>query len=128
MKVHPREERVRVARTALAEAISRVVENCKLTWGEQLSVVNGAASDFISSMAKFAIRDERHGNIDTPGGRAPDSKQKKRVPLTREEWDVILDAVGRAPDPDGYDFGPAWERVKEEREKLTAKIKEALGL
>lgn len=52
--------------------------------------------------------------------------KKVRVALTRAEWDVVLAAVGRAPDPESFDFGPAYESAKAEREAVTAKIREAL--
>lgn len=45
-----------------------MTEKHGLTEAEKLRVVNAIASDWIAGVAKYAIRDERHGNTSTPGG------------------------------------------------------------
>lgn len=54
-------------------------------------------------------------------------EKKLRVALTRAEWDVVLAAVGRAPDPEMFDFGPAYESAVKERANVAAKIRKAVA-
>jgi hypothetical protein len=70
MKLHEREEVVQRARIALSKALLGWL--CEygeeLTFGEELSIVQGELGTQISSMAKYKIRHERHGDEDKPGG------------------------------------------------------------
>jgi hypothetical protein len=68
MKMHKRERVVNQARIDLSQAILDWAGEHKLTDGEYVSVLNGVLSDQIGSWAKYKIREERHGNTDTPGG------------------------------------------------------------
>lgn len=68
MKLHEREIVVRRADVGLRTAIEDVIDKHDLTAVEALQVVNAALSSWIGSYAKYAIRRERHGNEDTPGG------------------------------------------------------------
>lgn len=68
MKIHRREARVKKAEFELRDAVSAVVEKHDLTEAESLRVVNTALSEWIASVAKYAIREERHGTTDKPGG------------------------------------------------------------
>jgi len=72
VRIHPREEIVRGAENGIRLALADIVQEHKLTEAEALRVVNAALSDWIGGVAKFAIREERHGNSDTPGGFEPD--------------------------------------------------------
>jgi hypothetical protein len=68
VKVHPREEQVRAAVTALRSAVSYIWKSQALTDAEMLSVVTTVLSEQVLSYAKYAIRYERHGDTDKPGG------------------------------------------------------------
>ena len=70
MRIHPRETTVRRAESELREEILRVVEKHDLTEAEALRMVNNVCSFWIADVAKYAIRQERHGNMSTPGGLA----------------------------------------------------------
>ncbi len=70
MMIHPREERCRAAEGAINEALWCAVDKYALTDAERLRVVTAALAGYLSGMAKYAIREERHGNSNTPGGLA----------------------------------------------------------
>lgn len=72
MRIHPREERTRKAEYALKGAVHDIIVRHDLTEAEGLRVVNAALSDRVGGVAKYAIREERHGNTDTPGGFEPE--------------------------------------------------------
>jgi hypothetical protein len=65
-RMHEREALVRAAETKLRTALAEATEG--LTEYESLRVVNGCASDYIGGIAKYGIREERHGNVNKPGG------------------------------------------------------------
>lgn len=46
------------------------IEKMDLTEGEQLRICGEVYANWISDIAKYMIRDKRHGNTDTPGGLA----------------------------------------------------------
>ena len=63
---HPRDIEFQKAKAKITlEFFERVDEN-NLTDGEVMSILSG----LMSSTAKYAIRMERHGNYETPGGLA----------------------------------------------------------
>ncbi len=68
LRIHPREERCRKAARDIAEAISLALRENDLTDVEAVQAVNAACSDYIASFAKYAIRYERHGDPNKPGG------------------------------------------------------------
>lgn len=68
MKIHRREIRCRAAESDLRNAIGELSDKHDLTGAEMLRIVNAVLSDYIASIAKYDIRQERHGNTDTPGG------------------------------------------------------------
>jgi hypothetical protein len=72
MRIHPREATVRSAENELREEIHRVIEKHELTEAEALRMVNAVCSGWIGWVARYAVRQERHGNTDTPGGLAPE--------------------------------------------------------
>jgi hypothetical protein len=72
MRIHPREQRVTRAQHELLQAFLDLKTRHDLTEAEALRVINAVASDWIAGVAKYAIREERHGNGQTPGGLAPD--------------------------------------------------------
>lgn len=68
MKIHQREQTVRAAELELRCAINDTIKKHKLTSGESLRVVITIAYEWIGNMARYAIREERHGDSDKPGG------------------------------------------------------------
>jgi len=70
-KMHPREMSTKKAECDLVDAIQKVMEEHELTDGEALRVVNKAFSQWLGHFAAITIREERHGNSETPGGWAP---------------------------------------------------------
>jgi len=67
-RMHEREPKVTQAGIDISGAILDAVKKYELTEAEQLRVVNKVCSEWIGGIAKFAIREERHGNTDKPGG------------------------------------------------------------
>jgi hypothetical protein len=70
MRLHEREAIVRQAEIDLREKMTEFANEFadKLTTWEYMRVVHGVLSDDIGSQIKYAIRDERHGDTDKPGG------------------------------------------------------------
>lgn len=66
--LHPREENVRRAEIAIDKAVSEIIGREKLTTAETIRVLVHTLGDRLASIAKFAIRLERHGDADKPGG------------------------------------------------------------
>lgn len=64
--LHPRERLVTKAKLDLQMAIEGPLEG--LTEAEKLRVVNSVLSSYIGSVVKYAIREERHGDLEKPGG------------------------------------------------------------
>lgn len=64
--IHPREHAVRAAEIKLREAIATATAG--LTEAEALRAVNAVASEWIATCARYAIREERHGDTSKPGG------------------------------------------------------------
>lgn len=69
--MHPRAAIVRTAQTDLQKVIGEWLERHDLTTVEELAVLNHTLSGTIGGTLKFAIRQERHGDDDTPGDEAP---------------------------------------------------------
>jgi hypothetical protein len=73
MRLHPREALVREARIELHQAVLdwlRKEEVSELTAYEEVMVVTSVLSQVITGAMKYAIREERHGDAETPGGLA----------------------------------------------------------
>lgn len=70
LKIHPREKKCTAAESELRGVILGLDQKHKLTQAELIQVLTHVFSDEILSMMKYAIRQERHGNTDTPGGLA----------------------------------------------------------
>lgn len=68
MRLHPREQPVTEARIDLMQRYLDWQRAHDLTDAEHLSVVAGVFGDSIGNIAKYQIRQERHGDTDTPGG------------------------------------------------------------
>ena len=66
LTLHPREQLVTEAKLKLQMALEGVLEG--LTEAEGLRVVNSVLSGYVGSVAKYAIREERHGGLEKPGG------------------------------------------------------------
>lgn len=65
---HPREAIVRAAEAKIRAVFMEALDD--LTDAEQIRVVSGAAHEWLGVIAKYAIREERHGDHNTPGGLA----------------------------------------------------------
>lgn len=68
MRLHQRETLVREVKNKLSKAFLDTFKDAELTNAEELKIVVEVSSDWIGSILKYQIRDERHGNSDTPGG------------------------------------------------------------
>jgi len=66
IKIHPREEIVKQAQIELGDVVLKTMK--KLTTAEFLQVINTEFSNRIGGIAKYWIRDERHGDQNKPGG------------------------------------------------------------
>lgn len=69
-KLHEREAVVREAKLKLSEAVQEWGKGHDLTQFEYLQVVQGVLGDEILGACKYAIRVERHGDPNKPGGLA----------------------------------------------------------
>lgn len=67
-RIHPREEIVTKAEMDLHGAVLDVLKRYDLTTAESIRVLTEAFSAQLHSIAKFCIRQERHGDADKPGG------------------------------------------------------------
>jgi hypothetical protein len=67
-RTHPREQLVREAERDLEDAFTETVKKHELTNGEQLRVLASVFGNRVARVAKYAIRHERHGRGDKPGG------------------------------------------------------------
>lgn len=74
MRIHEREVRVEKASADLRRAVLDAVAELPgdLTDGEYVRIINGISYELIAGWAKYKIREERHGDTDTPGGWASD--------------------------------------------------------
>jgi len=66
--MHPRELIVRKAVHELVNALAALSVKHQLTEAEQLRVIHTAYTDQVSSVIRYMIRAERHGDTDKPGG------------------------------------------------------------
>ena len=91
MKLHEREEIVRKAEADfLAKMLDWMQEwGDQLTDGEELRVVGGLLGGHLTTMAKYQIREERHGDEDTPGG-----LEKERGGCDRRETESTSTSMG----------------------------------
>lgn len=67
-RIHPREARCRDAELELDGFVLDLVKKHALTEGEALRVVAASAHRWVASVAKYMIREERHGDPEKPGG------------------------------------------------------------
>lgn len=65
-KLHEREQRVRAAASELRSNVFELGK--ELTTGEYLRILADVFGGEIASIAKYAIREERHGDQGIPGG------------------------------------------------------------
>ena len=70
MRLHPREELVRDSRLELMNRLADWNEKHteELTEVEWIQIITSCFSWEMSTFCKFAIREERHGDADKPGG------------------------------------------------------------
>lgn len=67
-RIHRREKLVTEASGKLREAIYDLGLENTLTMAEHLQVLTSVFNETVLGVLKYAIRKERHGNIDKPGG------------------------------------------------------------
>ncbi len=72
MTQHPPQMPVITALNELNGHILDVIMKYDLTTMEEIAVVGGALSGHLNTIAKYGIREERHGNQETPGSWAAD--------------------------------------------------------
>ena len=63
MKIHPRTMVVQKAEAQIQLAVSKISEEFNLTHGEMVRILSG----LLAFEAKYMIRNERHGESETPG-------------------------------------------------------------
>ncbi len=68
MKLHPRRNLVIEAKANADSALYDILS--ELTPWEEVQVRTSLFADFMHSKAKYGIREERHGDLDKPGGEA----------------------------------------------------------
>jgi hypothetical protein len=71
IRMHKREQLVQDAEIALMDAINEWYRSdavAKLTEWELVSLLSSQLSNRLGGIAKYAIRDERHGDRNKPGG------------------------------------------------------------
>lgn len=68
MRMHPRERVVRKARSALQSHLTQWLKHHDLTTYEEIMVISDVMGSTITGAMKYAIREERHGDQNTPGG------------------------------------------------------------
>lgn len=78
-RLHPRELPVKAAQTALTKHLLEWSEVHELTTLEALSVVSAVMGGYCSSLIKYGLRKERHGNVDTPAGWAKEDEDDGQV-------------------------------------------------
>lgn len=100
MRIHPREEIVRRAENELANTLATTVAKHRLTEPEALRAVNAACSSWIASVAKYAIREERHGDATKEGGLAEE-------PVAETLNEAIVAYVTRHPGCTSTQIGKA---------------------
>lgn len=99
MRLHRREKIVSDARLLLSEKIVewiRSKEAAALTDAEYLQVVAGELGDTLTGHLKLVIRNERHGDGDTPGGWEGDDPQQD-CPVCFLPPDSCICSQGDAP-------------------------------
>ena len=69
MQMHPREKQIDEAERVLSKAILKL-HKMDLTHNEFISVVTQVMSTTVLTTTKYAIRRERHGDPEQPGGLA----------------------------------------------------------
>lgn len=74
LRIHEREQPTNQAENRLVQVLVDELENHDLTDGEYIRVISGAFHTLLSGWAKYQIREERHGNRDSLGGLASESK------------------------------------------------------
>jgi hypothetical protein len=68
--LHEREKLVRDAEHDLRKALLDLDGKYDLTQFEYIQLLQGVLGGEIQTICKYGIRQERHGNTDTPGGLA----------------------------------------------------------
>ena len=68
LRLHERELLVRKAEGEVRAAFLDALRKHDLTGGEELRVVSSVLADYLQTFAKYAIREERHGDASKAGG------------------------------------------------------------
>lgn len=83
MKMHPREQVAKEVSLKLSKHLCDTMLDSDLTYGEQLRVLEEVYGNWIASIAKYMIREERHGDPNKCGGLAYEEKKEEK-----REFDV----------------------------------------
>lgn len=67
-RIHPRESIVTQAERDLDEAFDRICQRHELTCGEKLRIAVSVFARYVGDVAKYTIREERHGDPSKRGG------------------------------------------------------------
>ena len=73
MIIHKRVHIVQEAGAVIGLAICEIQEKYKLTFAEVVMILGGE----LQLNAKYAIREERHGDASIPGGQAPEESGER---------------------------------------------------
>ena len=76
-RIHNREYIVRNVSLQLKKQLMDAIEEHNLTEGEQLRICVEVYSEWVGGMAKYMIRDERHGDPNKCGGLAYNEEKKE---------------------------------------------------
>ncbi len=74
--MHERELVVKEVQLKLSKYLCDTMLESDLTYGEQLRVLAEVYGNWIAGIAKYMIREERHGDTNRPGGLAPVEKKE----------------------------------------------------
>lgn len=85
MRIHHREALVKEAGRKIREAVLEATTG--LTIAESIQVITHALSSEVLGIVKYEIRQERHGNTETPGGLEPNPTVE--APTPPKDWDDI---------------------------------------
>jgi hypothetical protein len=67
-RLHKREKLIRDAESELRRAVMEVDEKYNLTQFEYIQLLHVILGEAILTVCKYGIRQERHGDTETPGG------------------------------------------------------------
>lgn len=76
--MHPRQKIMHDAQRDLQKQVYEWLQRHDLTTIEELHIINYVLSNTIGGTLKYALREERHGDTDTPGGIEASQENSRR--------------------------------------------------